>query len=197
MKSRLLCLTIFPLLLSGCSSSSNISSYSELLQKCIDNPDFHSQLYVFPENTNIGTPTKFSYKWVEDLFTGSFLMYLVMKYSEETFNQELSRIEKVEGNFPDGASKKIIHFEEESIYLTINRDKRYEYVKYFKDSYEIAYVSNQLFSWVTCNLDSKHSLPRLTIPTELDDGDNSYNMYYHYVIDHDLDDLEVGIYVNC
>ena len=23
-----------------------------------------------------------------------------------------------------------------------------------------------------------------------------YNMYYHYIIDHDLDDLEVGIYVN-
>ena len=193
-------LVLLPALLCSCgfSSNSNIDTYDEALKAAVDNDDFHTQLYIFPKSTNKGTPTNFAYKSMDDLFTGSYFMYLVMSYDEASFNSELERISGIYGHFPNGETKSIIHYEEESIYLTINRDKKYEYVKYDKDSLEIAYVSNQLFSWATARVDSRHSLPSLTIPSNLDDGDNSYNMYYFYTDEPDGmgGTVHIGMYVD-
>ena len=75
-----------------------------------------------------------------DLMNGSYFFYLVMNYDEENFNNELTRLDSIKGHFPNGETKSIIHYEDESIYLTINRDSRYEYVKYNKEKLEIAYV---------------------------------------------------------
>ena len=55
-------LFVSTLLLSGCSCSSNVRTYDDALNEAIENTDFHSQLYIFPESTNKGTPTNFSYK---------------------------------------------------------------------------------------------------------------------------------------
>ena len=190
-------LFVSTLLLSGCSCSSNVRTYDDALNEAIENTDFHSQLYIFPESTNKGTPTNFSYKSMGDLLTGSYFLYLVMTYDEENFTNELARIDKIEGRFPDGQTKSIIHYEEESIYLTISRDSRYEYVKYNKEKFEIAYVSNQLFSWATANVELRHKLPDLKIPSELDDGENSYNMYYFYSDEPDGmgGTIHIGMYV--
>lgn len=187
------------ILLSSCgySSNSNVQTYEKTLKAAIENPDFHSQLYIFPSNTNNGVPTSFAYKSMGDLLTGSYFLYLVMTYDEENFSNELTRIENVEGHFPDGQIKSIIHFEEQSIYLTINRDNKFEYVKYNRETLEIAYVSNQLFSWATANVELRHKLPNLKIPSELDDGENSYNMYYFYSDEPDGmgGTIHIGMYV--
>lgn len=200
MFKKVIALISLPIILTGCgySHSGDLNSYSELLQSCIDNPDFATDLYIFPKSTSIGKPTNFIYKKMDDLFNGSYFIYLVMEYDETSFNEELSRIDKIEGHFTDLGIKKIIHFEQNSCYLTISRDSRYEYVRYNKDTFEIAYVSNQLFSWSTARVDIKHSLPPLTIPPELDDGDNSYNMYYFYRDEPDGlgGTIHVGIYVD-
>lgn len=193
-------LLLIPLLLCSCgfNSNFNVKTYNDVLKDAKDNPDFHTQLYVFPENTNIGTPTSFAYKSMADLLNGSYFFYLVMNYDEENFNNELTRLSNIEGHFANGETKSIIHYEDESIYLTINRDSKYEYVKYNKEKLEIAYVSNQLFSWMSARVDSKHSLPNLTIPSELDDGDNSYNMYYFYSDEPDGmgGTIHIGMYVD-
>lgn len=200
MLKKVIALTSLPILLSGCgySQSVDLNSYSELLQSCIDNGDFATDLYIFPKSTSIGKPTNFIYKKMDDLFNGSYFMYLVMEYDETSFNEELSRIDKIEGHFTGLGTKKIIHFEQQSCYLTISRDSRYEYVRYDKEKLEIAYVSNQLFSWTTARVDINHSLPIVTIPPELDDGDNSYNMYYFYKDDPDGmgGTIHVGIFVD-
>lgn len=193
-------LLLIPSLLCSCgfNSNSNVRTYNDVLKDAKENPDFHTQLYVFPENTNIGTPTNFAYKSMADLMNGSYFFYLVMNYDEENFNNELTRLDSIKGHFPNGETKSIIHYEDESIYLTINRDSRYEYVKYNKEKLEIAYVSNQLFSWVTARVEPKHSLPNISIPSELDDGDNSYNMYYFYSDEPDGmgGTIHIGMYVD-
>ena len=198
MNKRIVLLSLIPFVLNcGCSkSNNNIDSYDKLLVASRDEPDFHTELYVFPDSTSIGTPTSFAYKTTPDLLTGSFLFYLVMSYDQETFDAELSRLDKIEAHFPDEAVKKIIHFEDENLYLTISRNSRYEYAMYDKEELKIAYVSNQLYSWFETSVSPKYRLPNLKIPEELDDGENSYNLYYHYIIDPDLDNLQVGIYVN-
>ena len=183
MKNKLILLTLAPITLCcSCATtgSTNIDSYSKLLESSINNSDFHTDLYIFPRNTNIGTPKNFSYKRQDDLLNGSYFFYLVMNYDEATFNNELERLDKIEGHFSNGESKPILHYEEESIYLTIDRNNCYEYVKYDKQKLEIAYISNQLFSNLTAKVSEEHSLPKLTIPSNLDDGNNSYNMYYFY-----------------
>ena len=187
------------LLLGGCGFNSNfdVRTYSDVLKEAKENPDFHSQLYIFPESTNIGTPTNFTYKSMADLMNGSYFLYLVMSYDEANFNSELARLDDVEGHFANGESKSVLHFDDESIYLTICKDGRYEYVKYDEEKLEIAYISNQLFSWTTARVEDSHKLPSLTIPSELDDGDNSYNMYYYYSDEPDGmgGTIHIGMYV--
>ena len=199
LNNKILLLTI-PFILSGCgyNSRSDIQTYENVLNDAVENPDFHTWLYIFPKNTNIGTPTKFAYKSMDDLFTGSYFLYLAMTYDEENFNNELARLDKIYGHFSNGETKKILHYEEQSTYLTINKDNRYEYAIYDKENLEIAYVSNQLFSWTTARVEDKHTLPSLTIPSELDDGDNSYNMYCYYSDEPDGmgGTIHIGMYVD-
>ena len=64
--------------------------------------------------------------------------------------------------------------------MTINKSGRYEYVKYNAETLEIAYVSNQLFAWEESGIKKDHKLEDITIPSEIADGNNEYNMYYYY-----------------
>ena len=70
------------LTLGGCTTKANNNpeQYESLLKQVIDNSDFHSELYVFPTKINVSDVVAFSYKSREDLFTGSYLFYVVMKY---------------------------------------------------------------------------------------------------------------------
>ena len=195
---KLYLLTLLPLTLTGCfNNTSDIDSYSKLLEQCREEVDFHSELYIFPDSTNIGNPTKFSYKRTPDLFTDSFLLYLVMEYDEVNYEEEIARLKDIKANFCTGLQKDILHYEEHNLFLTISRDKRYEYAVYNEEKLEIAYISNQLYSWTTAQLNSGHALPEITIPAELDDGENSYNIYYEY--GEYPEGVQVGVYVenNC
>lgn len=191
---RILLLNLFPIILSSCASywNSDANNYSLFLNQCRANSDFHTQLLIFPDSTNSGTVSTFSYKTTEDLLTGSYFFYLVMTYNQETFDAELTRISEVKATFPeDRGSKTILPYLNQNLYLTIYRDNRYEYAIFNKEKREIAYISNQLYSWTFVNLKQEHRLLSVVIPTELDDGDNSYNMYYYYEI---FMDTYVGVY---
>lgn len=182
------------LALEGCATkaNNNVNQYETLLKQSIDNSDFHSELYVFPSEINTENAIAFSYKTREDLFTGSYLLYLVMKYDQNQFNAELERLDTIKADIeiPNNVfkTKNIIKDTDTSQYVTITQNSRYEYVKYNSETLEIAYVSNQLFTWRETGIKNEYLYKDIKIPTELDDGDNSYNMYYYRVDD-------IGYYV--
>ena len=182
------------LTLGGCATkaNNNVNQYETLLKQSINNSDFHSELYVFPSEINTENAIAFSYKTREDLFTGSYLLYLVMKYDQNQFNAELERLDTIKADIeiPNNVfkTKNIIKDINTSQYVTITQNSRYEYVKYNSETLEIAYVSNQLFTWKETGIKNEYLYKDIKIPTELDDGDNSYNMYYYRVDD-------IGYYV--
>lgn len=182
------------LTLGGCATkaNNNVNQYETLLKQSINNSDFHSELYVFPSEINTENAIAFSYKTREDLYTGSYLLYLVMKYDQNQFNAELERLDAIKADIeiPNNVfkTKNIIKDTDTSQYVTITQNSRYEYVKYNSETLEIAYVSNQLFTWKETGIKNEYLYKDIEIPTELDDGDNSYNMYYYRVDD-------IGYYV--
>ena len=182
------------LTLGGCATkaNNNVNQYETLLKQSINNSDFHSELYVFPSEINTENAVAFSYKTREDLFTGSYLLYLVMKYDQNQFNAELERLDAIKADIeiPNNVfkTKNIIKDTDTSQYVAITQNSRYEYVKYNSETLEIAYVSNQLFTWRETGIKNEYLYKDIKIPTELDDGDNSYNMYYYRVDD-------IGYYV--
>ena len=162
-------------------SSTDVSKYEEFYSECRKNADFHSQLLIFPDTIVFGTPTNFLYKKADDLFNGSYLFYLVMQYNEDAYKDEIQRLSSIEVNYSRfNATKKIIYFEDQSLYLTISRDSRYEYALFNNETKEITYVSNQLYSWEKTGVSNKHIIEGVHIPTDFDDGNNSYNIYYYY-----------------
>ena len=167
-------------------TASDISQYQKLLKDLRDNSDAHSELYIFPDEINTDNNIDFRYKYTEDLFNGSYLFYLVQEYSEDEFNQELDRLSKIQSHFNNGLTKSIIHDEEKAAFISIYRNNNYEYAYYFKDSLKIAYTFNQLYPWSSININ--YPLASANIPNDIDDGNNSYNMYYFYTSD-------VGYYV--
>ena len=174
---------VFPALLcASCSQTTKTDTeeYVDILKECVADRDFHSQLYIFPKSIEGLEIQKFVFSNTTDLFNGSWLMYLSLKWDEDGFNKELERLNDVKAEFKTGDIKPIIKFKDESLYLTISKDNRYEYVLYNKESFEVTYVSNQLYEWKKTPVLKEHILPDLVIPTELDDGNNTYNMYYRY-----------------
>ena len=182
------------LTLGGCATKANndINQYETLLNQSINNSDFHSELYVFPNEINTENAIAFSYKTREDLFTGSYLLYLVMKYDQNQFNAELERLDAIKADIeiPNNVfkTKNIIKDTDTSQYVTITQNSRYEYAKYNSEALEIAYVSNQLFTWKETGIKNEYLYKDIKVPIELDDDGNSYNMYYYY-------EADIGYYV--
>ena len=166
---------------------SDVESYIDILKECRDEADFHSELLIFPETIEGKEVRKFAYAHRSDLFTGSFLMYLVLEYKQEDFAPELERISNVNAEFKTGEKKGVISYPENKLYLAIKQNARFEYAIYDESTFEIAYVSNQIFDWDETPVESKYIIPDVVIPTELVDRDDTYNMYYLY-------DGDVGIY---
>ena len=174
---------VFPFLLCSCKTDTrtNAEQYLDQIQECRNNSDFHSQLFIFPEALN-GEIVKYFYMEESDLFTGSYFFYLVLDYDKETYDSELARLEKVKSEFSKfNIVKPILSYPSQNAFLTISKDNRYEYVLYNAEKLEIAYISNQLFTWDRAQVLPEHTMPSFVIPKESDDGNNTYNMYYHYV----------------
>lgn len=187
MKRLLRLAAILPtLLMSGCDNhvDNRIESYSELLSKFKKESDFHSELYIFPEKIEKNRVIDFKTQYRESLFSGSYLFYLVYQY-ENDFDNEIERLSGIKASFKNGKTKSIIHYEEKSLFVTINKDSRYEFVKYNSSSKQIIYTSNQLYLWKELDIDSLESTK---VPKSIDDGENSYNMYYFY-------EGDIGYYV--
>ena len=171
-------------LLTGCAkttTNNNPSDYQSCYNSLLNNSDFHSELYIFPKDIKQKEIISFSYRARDDLFTGSYLLYLVMKYNQDEFNNELNRLNDVKATFSRvNLVKPIIKDEEHSLYLSIYKDNRFEYAIYDNNELEIVYVSNQLFDWKETGIDGKYQIDKVNIPSSLDDGNNTYNMYYAY-----------------
>ena len=194
-KPIIVLLMMIPFLtLGGCATkaNNNVNQYETFLKQSIDNSDFHSELYVFPSEINTENAVAFSYKTREDLFTGSYLLYLVIKYDQNQFNAELERLDTIKADFEikPGVfkTKTIIKDTNTSQYIAICKDSRYEYVKYNSETLEIVYVSNQLFTWRETGIKNEYLYKDIKVPAELDDDGNSYNMYYYY-------EADIGYYV--
>lgn len=179
------------LLLVGCFSS-NINQdkdkYSEYLKTAIDNSDFHSELYIFPQEIEQEDIKEVTYQTRDSLFNGSYFFCLEVQYNQTKFSAEINRLDNIKSTFTNGKTKSILKYEEQSLYLTINRDHRYEYAKYNETTFEIAYISNQLYEWNEIEISDNYKMGEVIIPEEIDDGGNSYNLYYSY-------EGDVGIYV--
>ena len=184
-KTRILSiLSVIPVVFcSSCNThtKSNAEDYSDILNECREKFDFHTKLYIYPETIEGTEIVKFFYQETSDLFTGSYFFYLVLTYSQEGFDAELQRIGEAKAEFKNGAIKTVLSYPEQSAFLSINKDNRYEYALYNKETLEIAYISNQLYLWKELEiLEERHYMPTFVIPEEKDDGDNTYNMYYFY-----------------
>ena len=192
----IMALMMIPLLtLSSCviKTNNNFEKYEEIYNLMLENQDFHTKLYIFPKIIDTKQVTNFSSKSREDLFTGSYLFYVAIKYNQDQFNAELERLATVKADIeiPNNVikTKYIIHDDQTSQYVTIDSNGRYEYAKYNTETYEIAYVSNQLFSWEETGINKDHAYEQITIPKEIVDRDNTYNMYYYY-------EGDIGYYVD-
>ena len=185
MIKKIIPLTLLLLLLSGCSfaiiSEDNVDLYEKELKAAIADVDLHSELYIFPESTKQGIPLKFSSLSRMALFTNDYFFYLVMKYDEETFDSELTRLEEIKANFKSGNTKSILKDETYPLFITIYDTYRFEYAVYDKEKFEIAYVTNQLFDWEETNIEVYHIVPELNFHSIGSYPKNGYNMYYHYV----------------
>ena len=155
-------------------------AYKDTLQECVADRDFHTQLYIFPESIEGLEITNFYFSHTTDLFTGSWLMYLGLRWDETGFNNELNRLNSIKAVYNTGLEKSVIKYEDEHLFLTVMRDYRYEYALYNSETFETIYISNQLYSWKETPVKSEHILQDIVIPKELDDGSNTYNMYYRY-----------------
>ena len=181
-------LLVAPFALTGCKTIkiNDLNRYNELLKKCRDESDFHSELYIFPEKIDKKRIKSFRYQWTEDLFTGSFLFHLVYQWGDD-YQNEIDRISKVKAVFKNRGEKSILHYEKQKMYVTIyNEDGcRYEFAKYDPSKKIITYTSNQIYSWKDIGLDEPQ---KITIPKELLDWNEFYNMYYFY-------EGDIGYYV--
>lgn len=171
---------VVPFALTGCKTIkiNDINRYDELLKKCKDESDFHSELFIFPEKIDKKRIKNFKYQWTEDLFTGSFLFYLVYDWGDG-YDEEIKRISNVKAVFKDRGEKSILHYEKQKMYVTIyNEDGcRYEFAKYDSAKKIISYTSNQIYNWEDIGLEKPE---KITIPKELQDWNEFYNMYYFY-----------------
>ena len=170
------------------NTKTDVEQYQDILKEFRDNSDFHSELYIFPESLEGTEIKKFVSSKRDVMFTGDYLMYLVLTYTEEGYSSELERISNVKAVFKGGEEKHILSYPEHNLYLSIDMNKRFEYVIYNQETLEIAYVSNQIFDWDEIPVEDRHIIPDIEIPAELKDWDSGYNMYYLY-------DGDVGVYV--
>ena len=176
-------LGVFPIVLCSCKvdKRTNAEQYLDQINECRNNKDFHTQLFVFPNELK-GEIVKYFCMEESDLFSGSYFYYLVLRYDDETYNSEINRIGHIKAEFTKfNKVKPILSYPEKNAFLSISKDNRYEYVLYNAENNEIAYISNQLFSWDRAQVLPEHTMPSFNIPAEYDDGGNTYNMYYHYV----------------
>ena len=130
MKTKLKILKIFwvfPFLLGSCKTDTrtNAEQYQDDLKEYREKRDFHSQLYIFPDSLN-GEIVKYIISETSDLFNGSYFFYLVLEYDQETFDSELTRLSEIKATYVkhNNVVKPILHYSEESIYLTIMKDNR-------------------------------------------------------------------------
>ena len=175
-------LPVFSSVLCSCNTDkrTDYEAYKDTLEECVADRDFHTQLYIFPESIEGLEITNFYFSHTTDLFTGSWLMYLGLKWDETGFNNELNRLNGIKAVYNTGLEKPVIKYEDEHLFLTVMRDNRYEYALYNSETLEIVYISNQLYPWKETPVKSEHILPDIVIPKELDDGSNTYNIYYRY-----------------
>ena len=165
----------------GCSTETNtdINQYNVLLTSLKENSDAHSELYIFPNEIDKTKTISFQYKHTEDLFNGSYLLYLVQKYEISDFNNEINRLGQIKSEFTKyNVTKTIIHDASQNMYLTIFRNNSYEYAIYDDEQLKISYVFNQLYRWEDIKID--RPISAVNIPPEMDDGENEFNIYYYY-----------------
>ena len=178
---------LLPVLLSGCSFTgkekinSDPSEYNKVLKQFLDDKDVHSEMYIFPEKIDVSKADKFESRIRDGIFGNDYFMYLSTKYESDTFEQEINRLKDIKCTYVDGTVKTIIHLEEESLFVTIYKDNRFEYVTFDEEELKVTYVFNQLYH-------TEEKLENIVVPFEFDDGGNSYNMYYRY-------EGDVGYYI--
>ena len=185
---KLLALVIVPFVLSGCKTikENDINKYQKLLKDSRNLDDFHTELYIFPDEIEVERVKDFSYQSTESLFTGSYLFYLSYQWGDD-YEEEINRLSQIKAVFKGKGEKKILHYEKQKTFVTIyNEDGcRYEFAKYDSEKKMINYVSNQIYPWDKIGLEEPE---KITIPEELLDWKEFYNMYYFYID-------EIGYYV--
>ena len=195
--SKLSLVTLLPsILLSSCSMSirtnSDKSTYQDTYQKYVLNGDFHSELYIFPSEVNIDSIVDFKAMERDSIFTGDYLLYLVMKYDFTSYQNEINRLANIYTYFNRmEARKDILHLEESHAYISIYTSTKFEYAIYNSETLEIAYISNQLFTNKDIELNEKYILKDINIPEDrLDTFGNEklFNIYYYY-------EGDIGYYV--
>ena len=118
----------------------------------------------------------------EDLFNGSYLLYLVVNYSDEDYNAEIERLKSVKAEYPDAIKNPLYNKSDNPAYITIfDGNGSYEYALLDSKNKTIAYVFNQLFEWKEIEINENYMLKNYSVNSnDKDINQNGYNMYYIY-----------------
>ena len=190
-------------LLSGCvthrKSGKDVEGYLESYNELLENADFHSELYLFPNENQLeeNKILKYSYAQRDDLFTGSYVLYLKLEFSStKDLQKEIERLGSITCKFMNGLTKNIIRYDENT-FLSIYDGGRYEYAIVHSEDNYISYISNQLFEFAETNIDLKDRKQTFNLTDSQDDDlkPNTYNMYYHFTYDEDLK-TTIGYYID-
>lgn len=160
----------------------DIENYSVSLVELRENSDAHSGLFIFPDDVKVDNVKEFKYLTRDDLFNGSYLFFLVQKYSNEEYSAEVERLKNVKAEFPESVKNPLYIKNENPTYITIfDGNGSYEYALLDAENKTIVYVFNQLFEWDDVNLDENYMLKNYSVSTnDKDTNRNGYNMYYIY-----------------
>ncbi len=162
--------------------NTNIDEYESTLKELKENSDAHSLLYIFPDSVNKDNVLEYKYAESDGLFDGSYLFYLVEKYNEENFNNEVERLNSIKVEFKE-ETKSILYTEEGfnyPAYVTIyDNNGTSEYALVNKEDSTIIYVFMQLFNESDSNIDEKY-FPVDYHVNKKDTKRDGYNMYYHF-----------------
>lgn len=160
----------------------NIVEYAQALSELRENSDAHSGLFIFPENVNVDNVKEYKYLTREDLFNGSYLLYLVVNYSDEDYNAEIERLKSVKAEYPDAIKNPLYNKSDNPAYITIfDGNGSYEYALLDSKNKTIAYVFNQLFEWKEIEINENYMLKNYSVNSnDKDINQNGYNMYYIY-----------------
>lgn len=139
-----------------------------------------TELFIFPDSLLNKKVEDFKFMKKHDTFNQFYCLYLSIEYDEADYENEIDRISKIHKHFDTfKATKKILYFEDDNCYLTVQKHGMYEFALCDENELKIEYIYNQYFDWKTIDIGIEY------INYQIPDAvyDEGYNLYSFSSVD--------------